>query len=184
MMDVALIQAVTASHIIVGQCAAIRGSVRLVEVLNQEPPLLLTEFKVYPLRQPSDLVASGTTCYVARDRIVWAQPPESVNSSGNQPHITEHDRIPKEAHPVVVLAPPFHITGQAHLPEAVETIPALCRLVGQFLPITKARIVIEGDEAYSWDAEVVIVNGRMVDLISLGPANEISGPAGEATVTA
>ena len=175
-MSPRLVEAFTSSHIIWGCYTAMGGSSRLVDLLNQDSHLLvLADCKARPLRQSGDLVALGTTCFIPKNQIVWARPLESASSEEAERHITEHDYIDKKLHPVVVLAPPFHITGNAHVPVAADITLALAQLASRFLPLTEARTVIEGDEEYAWDTQVLVLNGSRADVIQLGPADQPSG---------
>lgn len=46
--------------------------------------------------------------------------------------------------------------GKVHVVEAADPTLASGWLVRSFLPVTEVRVVIEGDERFSWEAEVLV----------------------------
>ena len=185
-----VIEAVTTNHVIVGRCAAIFGSIRLVDVLNRDPHVLtLTECKSRTLRESRDLELlespdSATITMIPKEQIVWARLLKLATDADEQRQAPTQDRIQKKPHPVIVLAPPFQITGNTHIAEAADVNLALTRLVRAFLPLTEARVVFEGGEAALCEDEVIVLNGRLVDAISLRSTDELAGSAHHVTVGA
>lgn len=161
----ALVEVVTAAHAIVGKCAVIAGSVRLVEVLNQEARLLTLidcELRALSGGEPT----RAPTCFVPKDRIIWARPLDAPDDDEDGQHPEALDRIAKKPFPVLALAPPFRITANAHIAEAADPSLVTDRLFNVFFPLTDANIVFDGPERAEWQAPVIVLNGPMADAIA------------------
>jgi hypothetical protein len=152
---------------VIGRTAAVGGSARLVDVLNQSERLVLTDCKVYPLGRDAGPLSFGVTCSVARNRIIWARPIETANRQDARRRATLHDRVSKDPRPVSVLAPPFRMQGLVHFPEAVDLSLAAGWLARGFLSLTKAEIVVDGEGELRWETDVIAVNGTLADVISV-----------------
>ena len=176
-LSVPRVQIATISNIFIGRCSALKDSTsRLLDLLNKESPLLILEgCRVRPLHDSPEPVPLARTCIVRKDRIVWARP----LGPASKPSAVNNLVVDKECTSVVAFAPPFRITGLTHtLPGADPTL-ALTRLVTGFLPLTNVGVRLDADDGTSWNAKVLILNGRMTDIISASAIGQLVELTGE-----
>ena len=175
-MGRAIVEVITSSHVFVGRCDEMTGSDRrLLDILNSDSPLLvLADCRTRPLRDSTEPITLASTCFIPKARIVWARPLSAAVKVTKQQLV-----VNKETHPVLAFAPPFRVTGSAHILPGADPTAALARLVSAFLPITGAQATLDDDDSITWEADVILLNGRNMDVISAGASELASSRTGE-----
>jgi len=157
--DLAPIELYTADSRIVGWVAP--NGQRITDLLVTRDELRLWRPSPGPLDatemplahgEPEDRGAAGANGDwegVATARVILAMPPEWRASR----QLRLHRRLRR----AVILAGPFRVTGNVHLPPGGDIGPHLLRSQ-RFLPLTDAYILHEGEPPFEHVVSVVIVN--------------------------
>ncbi len=96
---------------------------------------------------------------VCRRHLVLVVPGlEPATDSGHKDDM----QVEKAAHPVLLLASPWLVRGQLHLPADMAPAEAMTSLREPFLPITGAEVRYGPAVGLRFDAEVVLVNRELV----------------------
>ncbi len=166
--ELAPIELYTADSRIVGWVAP--NGQRVTDLLNSTDELRLwrpSPGRLDATHMPTDISPaageeSGEWETLATGRVILAMPPEWRASR----QLRLHRRLRRAS----VLAGPFTITGNVHLPPGAEVGLHLVRSQ-RFLPLTDAYLLHDGEPSFEHVVSVVIVNGmhvaRIVPLVSL-----------------
>jgi hypothetical protein len=157
--DLAPIELYTADTRIVGWIAA--NGRRVTDLLNAEPELRLWRPSPGPIeapstpqsptaRPPADPEHSGEWQSLATDQVILAMPPEWRAS--------RQLRLHRKLRRVALLAGPFSVTGNLHLPVGAEPGQEYLVRAPHFLPLTDAYILHSGEPPFEHVVSVVIVN--------------------------
>jgi hypothetical protein len=174
--DLAPIELYTADARIVGWIAA--GGRRVTDLLNDRGELRLWRPSPGPLENgthveldghsavPDDADgpdASGEWQSLAADRVIIAMPPEWRASR----QLRLHRRLRRAA----MVAGPFNITGNLHLPPGAEVGMHVLTRGPRWIPLTDAYILHTGNPPFEHVVSVVIINtshvGQIVPLMTL-----------------
>jgi hypothetical protein len=167
--ELAPIELYTAETRIVGWIAP--DGHRVTDLLSSQSELRLWRPSPGPLDDrsvplpegaPAPDDAAGEWQTLATDSVVLAMPPEWRASR----QLRLHRRLRRAA----VLAGPFNVTGNVHLPPGAEVGLHLARSHA-FLPLTDAYLLHTGDPSFEHVVSVVIVNtahvARIAPLVTL-----------------
>src|ERR1035437_4475217 len=136
---------------------------RLTDVLNEPSAEHLILFDATFMEVGSRRVVAGpAVAQIQLGDVLFVHANASTESGGEM-------RMPKQQIRAIVLAPPFTIEGEIHLPFEAELHQALDGFAGRFVPITKARYWAYG----------VADSPNYVDLLALNHArSHVAIPAG------
>jgi hypothetical protein len=166
--ELAPIELYTADARIVGWIAP--NGRRVTDLLSTQDELRLWRPSPGPLddrSEPSTEKAGNPTENgewesLVTDRVILAMPPEWRASR----QLRLHRRLRRAA----VVAGPFSVTGNVHLPPGVDIGPHILRSQ-RFIPLTDAYILHAGEPPFEHVVSVVIVNSahvaQLVPLVSL-----------------
>lgn len=166
--ELAPIELYTADARIVGWIAP--NGRRVTDLLSTQPELRLWRPSPGPLDQrvappsdaPGDPGDNGEWESLETERVILAMPPEWRASR----QLRLHRRLRRAA----VVAGPFNVTGNVHLPPGVEVGHHLLRQQ-RFIPLTDAYILHNGEPPFEHVVSVTIVNAahvaQIVPLVTL-----------------
>jgi hypothetical protein len=125
---------------------------RLTDVLNEpDASHLLVLGATFMEVGSRRVIAEAAVAQVQLAEVLFVHMNESIGS-------TSEMRIPKQAVRTTLLAPPFTIEGQIHLPYESELRLALDDYGGRFLPVTKARYWAYGVAESPCNVDLLVVN--------------------------
>ncbi len=139
---------------------------RVTDLLNSKDELRLWRPSPGPLDEtempvaagdPDEPTTNGEWQSLETARVILAMPPEWRASR----QLRLHRRLRRAA----IIAGPFTLTGNVHLPPGSEVGLHLIRS-GAFLPLTDAYLLHDGDPHFEHVVSVVIVNGAHVAQVS------------------
>jgi hypothetical protein len=165
--DLAPIELYTAESRIVGWVAP--NGMRVTDLLASRDELRLwrpspgpLDATVPPAHGPSNGDENGEWESLSAARVILAMPPEWRASR----QLRLHRRLRRAA----MVAGPFSVTGNVHLPPGGEISSHLLR-TQSFLPLTDAYILHNGEPPFEHVVSVVLVNtahvGQIVPLVTL-----------------
>jgi hypothetical protein len=136
---------------------------RLTDVLNEPSAEHLILFDTTFMEVGSRRVLAGTaTAQVQLSDVLFVHANAEIEAASTM-------RMAKQSVRAIILAPPFTIEGEIHLPFESELHQALDGFAGRFVPVTKARYW-----AYS-----VAESPNYVDMLALNHArSHVAIPAG------
>jgi len=115
--------------------------------------------------------------FLDKMRVVFASIDESPEEVARRQKAHELDRVEKGGHEVLVFAPPFRVAGAIHMVKEADPDIALPRLFGGFLVVTGAKVTYEHDDRLVWERDLLVVNGRHIDMIYSPTAEAARLPA-------
>jgi hypothetical protein len=124
---------------------------RLSDVLNEADTDHLVLFDTTFVDAGSGRVLAGpATAQIQLDDVLFVHTSD-VTESGQEV------RTPKRPIEAVLVAPPYVIAGDIHLPFESELSQAVDALTGRFVPVTRARYWTD-DEASATHVDLLVVN--------------------------
>lgn len=147
---------------------------RLTDVLN-EPDIS------HLVLLDASFMEMGSRRLVARAAAAQVQLAEILFTHANGPTDSGSEmRTPKQAVPATLLAPPFTIEGQIHLPYESEVKLALEAYGGRFLPVTGARYWAYGVAESPNHVDLLVVNHARVHVaVAAGVKWQTEAPSDE-----
>jgi hypothetical protein len=174
-----VVELVTQTYVVSGRCRGLTENMRLVDLLNHPEivHLRLFEAKVCGLAGSREMTASEGHMFLDKMRVVFASIDESPEAGARRQMAHELDRVEKGGHEVLVFAPPFRVAGAIYMVKEADPDIALPRLFGGFLVVTGAKVTYEHDDRLVWERDLLVVNGRYVEMIYSPTAEAARLPA-------
>jgi len=155
------VELVTASFVAAGAPDGVHDLGRFLEVLNN--PALGQQLE---LREPSVRSLYDATLHVELDAPLLVQRRDIIFATFDGPAYRRGAAVAETAAlPVLLMSPPFQITGSVELPHEVDPTAALRSSMPQFFAIKFAR-VFDTEGVQLGEGEHIIVNGDAVQLRS------------------
>ena len=165
------VEVVTQSYAITGRCHGLTEQVRLIDILNnpEETFLQFSNVKVRDLPGSTEVIAAEGPFLLDKRSIIFARSLESPERETKRRETNRVDYVEKAKSKLLVFAPPFRISGTAHLIKDADLSVALPRLFGSFLAMTKVTIAHEKDASLAWKDDFVVVNGPRIEMVCASP---------------
>jgi len=173
------VEVVTQSYAITGRCHGLTEQVRLIDILNnpEETFLQFSNVKVRDLPGSTEVIAAEGPFLLDKRSIIFARSLESPERETKRRETNRVDYVEKAKSKLLVFAPPFRISGTAHLIKDADLSVALPRLFGSFLAMTKVTIAHEKDASLAWKDDFVVVNGPRIEMVCASPPENGRGRA-------
>ncbi len=137
---------------------------RLTDILNDQlySSLELSEVEVARVVEPEKVVYTYPSAVLMKEAITLVIIP-GERSDGTEGRIFKF--IEKRPYEVVLIVPPYEISGVLHLRGTGDLRTLLMREAGHFVPMTRARAVFTLFPKVKFSGEVAIVNKALLEVV-------------------
>lgn len=169
----------TQAYIVSGRCRGLTENMRLVDLLNHPEVvhLRLFEAKICDLADSREMTVAEGHMFLDKTRVFFASIDESPEEIARRERAHELDRVEKESREALVFAMPFRVAGTIHVVKEADQEIVLPRLLGGFFAVTGAKVTCEHDDRLVWERELLVVNGRCVEMMYCATAQAARLPA-------
>ncbi len=169
----------TQAYIVSGRCRGLTENMRLVDLLNHPEivHLRLFEAKVCDLADSREMTVGEGHMFLDKTRVAFASIDESPEEVARRQRAHELDRVEKESRKVLAFATPFRVEGTIHVVKEADQEVVLPRLLSGFFAVTGAKVTCEHDDRLVWERDLLVVNGRCVEMTYCATAQAAHLPA-------
>lgn len=158
---------VTTAHQVVRGVLQTRGD-RLLDILNRSQSSFLRIERAEVLEDLNgDCIGTELSHAIVRKSEICLAIPNEVAGRPLEKILCAYSA--KQSHKAFIAALGYLIEGQIHLRRCSDEVAVLTRELGEFLPVTSAKVTCVQEASHPCDCPITIVNASAISLFSLVP---------------